>query len=371
MEWKQLLVAVFLLVLVGSTALASPLSITGTLESTISSTMEDPYELTSDNELYLNLDTFFTDSAMHVGLSLAKDFPLETDNTWEIQLDEAYIDYYATDFDLRFGKQRVVWGTAMQINPTDVINPIDIHDPLGDKRAVLAGKLDYYLGNNWRLTGVWLPFFKPAVSEFKHPVNGQLMQVDVGDRTLAESEYAVKLSGIGLNGFDLSVSYFSGKEDTPSLVMDSGQPKAFYRGVKTYGADLATAFGDVGFWLEGAYSVPDEGDAYHHWIAGSDYSLANGLVLVGQYYRREDDQGVQSFLITGIEKDVASIHSIRLGMVYNLDNSSFMLAPEFTLSLADATNLVLGIEYFGDDEVELGLRPEETNRVYARLSVSF
>src|SRR5690606_22431616 len=137
-------------------------------ESQVSSTLEDPYELKGQAELYLNLDSFFGDSAMHVGVMAGSAFPTNDDAN-VIDLDEAYVDYYGTDFDLRFGKQRIVWGTAMQMNPTDVINPPSPQDPLGDKQAILAAELDYYFGNYYKLTGVWVPFFQPAVNQINPP----------------------------------------------------------------------------------------------------------------------------------------------------------------------------------------------------------
>src|SRR5690625_3016950 len=40
-----------------------------------------------------------------------------------MDLDEAYVDVYLHDADLRLGRQIVSWGTADGLNPTNVINP--------------------------------------------------------------------------------------------------------------------------------------------------------------------------------------------------------------------------------------------------------
>lgn len=64
----------------------------------------------------------------------------------EIGLDEAYFTYY--DFllpglDLTAGKQRINWGTADRLNPTDVLNANDFSDPFdfGKKIPALAVNL--------------------------------------------------------------------------------------------------------------------------------------------------------------------------------------------------------------------------------------
>ena len=43
-------------------------------------------------------------------------------------LREAYIDYYSNKFDIRVGKQQVVWGTADGVRILDAVNPIDYRE---------------------------------------------------------------------------------------------------------------------------------------------------------------------------------------------------------------------------------------------------
>ena len=52
-------------------------------------------------------------------------------NPWDLILREAYVDLYeflSPNLDLRIGRQRIAWGTADKINPTDNINPDDLED---------------------------------------------------------------------------------------------------------------------------------------------------------------------------------------------------------------------------------------------------
>ena len=61
----------------------------------------------------------------------------------EISLYEAYFTYsdlFVPRFDLKAGKQRIAWGTADKLNPTDILNPNDFSDPFdfGKKIPTLA-----------------------------------------------------------------------------------------------------------------------------------------------------------------------------------------------------------------------------------------
>ncbi|MEO0206913.1 MAG: hypothetical protein ABIL22_09610, partial [candidate division WOR-3 bacterium] len=50
---------------------------------------------------------------------------------FEIDIREAYIDilkFPLENIDLRIGRQRIAWGTADKINPTDNLNPLDLED---------------------------------------------------------------------------------------------------------------------------------------------------------------------------------------------------------------------------------------------------
>ena len=86
---------------------------------------------------------------------------------WELDMREAYIDLYGfllDDLDLRIGRQRIAWGTADKLNPTDNLDPDDLRDvwDFGRHLGSDALKATYYWGD-FTLTGAFIPIFKPAV----------------------------------------------------------------------------------------------------------------------------------------------------------------------------------------------------------------
>jgi hypothetical protein len=73
----------------------------------------------------------------------------------------------------------------------------------------------------------------------------------------------------------------------------------------------------------------------------------------------------------GLEKELAVIHRGKLGAVYDTDSGSFMVNPEVALSLADATELVLGGRYLDRKQGGLGMLPYSDKEIYAQVVTSF
>ena len=68
-----------------------------------------------------------------------------------LDIREAYLDVYGfmwDNVDLRIGKQRIAWGKADRLNPTDNLNPYDFSDLflMGEKTPSNALKVSAYLG---------------------------------------------------------------------------------------------------------------------------------------------------------------------------------------------------------------------------------
>ena len=84
----------------------------------------------------------------------------------DLLLRELYLDLYFNNFDLRIGKQQIVWGKADGVFITDVVSPLNLSEfllPDFDeiRIGVNAVKFDYYIGNN-TFEVIWLPNFTPT-----------------------------------------------------------------------------------------------------------------------------------------------------------------------------------------------------------------
>ena len=86
---------------------------------------------------------------------------------YNLEIREAYVQLYGfltKNLDVTIGRQRIVWGTADKLNPTDNLNPYDLEDVLdfGRHRGSDAISLNYYFSSDFSLQGVYIPVFQPA-----------------------------------------------------------------------------------------------------------------------------------------------------------------------------------------------------------------
>lgn len=262
---------------------------------------------------------------------------------YNLEIREAYVQLFGfltKNLDVKIGRQRIAWGTADKLNPTDNLNPYDLEDILdfGRHRGSDAISLDYYLNNEFSLQGVYIPFFQPAnmpvgifatalAPSMEMPQGTTLIgmtdQVHMPQYNLAESSTAgFKFKGFA-KGFDFSLSYVWGRDGMPMSNYNTFIPVdtmgnisihsdlSFYR-THIFGADIAGSIGGVGVWAEAAAFLPEheqimtnnmsafypvgtppkmtntdsvmlEKKAYVKFVVGADYNFSNGMYLNFQY----------------------------------------------------------------------------------------
>ena len=358
------------ILLTSSTAYGQAPHIGGKWEMELVGWMDrDPVQLSGDGTLHVDIVHYTDPVTLNVNLKAESSMAREGGPV--LQMDQAYVDYMAREYDLRLGKQRVNWGTAVGFNPTDVINPIDITDPMNDKLASWAIKGQYYWGPSMELTGVYLPFFHPSVDAI--PGNPNIKVLSPSEHG-GDGEWAVKLGGKGIKGMDLSVMYFSGWERMPSLRMTPKGPQGYYRAVSTVGADFATAIGDLGLWAEVALTTPGEGDAYTNWAVGGDYGLPNGLKIAGQFFRQGSLGVDRDYIMLGLEQELSVIYRWKLGTVYDLDSGDYLFNPEVGVSLADGAELTFGwknVGYEQNNPAVKNLMSQMESKLYVGLTMNF
>ena len=260
---------------------------------------------------------------------------------YNLEIREAYIQLFgflSDNLDIKIGRQRITWGTADKLNPTDNLNPYDLEDILdfGRHRGSDAISFDYYFNSEFSLQGVYIPFFEPAnmpVGIFSNALNPSMElpqgmtlmgfsdNINMPKYNLAESSTAgLKFKGFA-QGFDFSLSYIWGRDGMPVSTYNTFTPVnltggvsinsdlSFYR-THIFGADLAGNIGGVGVWAEAAAFLPEnevimtndlsafypsspvpvtqdstvlKKEAYLKFVIGADYNFANGTYLNIQY----------------------------------------------------------------------------------------
>ena len=284
--------------------------------------------------------------ARHIGLpSLTTSSQLYNKNIvnpYNIDIREAYVELYGFLFknlDVKFGRQRITWGTADKLNPTDNLNPYDLEDILdfGRHRGSDAFNFTYYLNKDFSLQGVYIPFFQPAnmpIGIFANALTpsmdlpqGMMLkgmedtllmpQYNLGESTVAGG----KIKGF-IKGVDFSLSYVWGRDGFPMATRNTFTPVDTLGGIninsqlsfiRTHiiGADMATSIKGVGFWAEAAAFLPEndvimtndlsamypmspvpvtqdttllqKDEPYIKYVVGADYSFGAGSYINVQY----------------------------------------------------------------------------------------
>ncbi len=208
---------------------------------------------------------------------------------FSMEIREANVQIYeflTRNLDIKIGRQRIAWGTADKINPTDNLNPFDLEDILdfGRHRGSDAITASYYLNSDFFLQGVYIPYFQPAnmpVGLFANalaPVTDLpegLTLKSISDTLLMprfnireSSSAGVRIKGY-TKGIDVSLSYVWGYDGLPVSTRNTFIPVDLTGGIdinsrlsfiRTHilGADFATSISGAGFWGEAALYVPDK-----------------------------------------------------------------------------------------------------------------
>jgi len=261
---------------------------------------------------------------------------------YNIELREAYVQLFgflSKNLDLTVGRQRIVWGTADKLNPTDNLNPYDLEDILdfGRHRGSDAISLNYYFNNNFSMQGVYIPIFQPANMPIGIYANALTPEMELPQGmvlnefsdtilmpryNLAQSSTAgLKFKGF-VKGVDFSLSYVWGYDGLPFATRNTFIPvdalgsininsQLTFSRTHILGVDMATSIGGFGLWAEAAAFIPDKNvimtndfsafypaspvpvtidsllldssEPYVRFVLGGDYNFSDGSYVNFQY----------------------------------------------------------------------------------------
>ncbi len=201
----------------------------------------------------------------------------------DFSLGEVWLDYTASFWGLRIGRQKAAWGKTDGIDITNVLCPSDMSSfsaMTGDdsKLTIDAIRLSFS-GTSFTADAWWIPFFTPAAlpldqdnplrkfivpASVDYPLPAMnttlhlpvtINQFEKPELAIWNGEYGLKLSGY-FSALDLSLYGFYGWDDIPLLnysmtdkIVVSGQ----YKRMAMVGADAALPIGPTVLRLETAF----------------------------------------------------------------------------------------------------------------------
>jgi hypothetical protein len=297
----------------------------------------------------------------------------------ESRLNAAYWRLSQGALDLRIGQQKVRWGKADGINPTDFFTPSDytVLLPLEEDRyrAIPAVRADVAIGDASSVSFVLSPNFTRSELPWE-----DLPGVEVSENEPSGShqpQYGVRWSHTG-SRFDWSLSAFNGFETLPVLdfvEMEAGalRYERNYPDVHGFGADLAFTVGQWGLRAELAYKSFEETDVQSiasNWslAAGGDRSFDNWNINVQALARYTPDYRTTLQFSNEPQQLSATLNAIVHGQQDRMVYGATTRIAAHWLHETLQTEL-LAVAYFEPDTWYL--RPLVTYAVSDRLKVRF
>ena len=343
------------------------------------------------------VDAYYNNSSAYAEAT----FSYDSFQGFDLSLGEVWLDYTASFWGIRIGRQKAAWGKADGIDITNVLCPSDMTS-LGamisdDSKLAIDAVRFSITGNQFTADAYWLPFFTPSALpleegnslrkflvpstvEFPIPALNQtlILPVSIGELEKPElaiwnGEYGLKLSGY-LSMLDLSLYGFYGWDDIPLLEYTPalnalGMPENItvngeYKRMAMLGADAALPIGETVLRLETAFFPQrhfqkSEGGSEQKnqlsALAGIDW-MPSGWTITAQYYcdylfgdieSLERSKAYNHGATISLSKSLVNeTLELSLSAVLGLNDFDSMLAPEVKYSLSDQISLAASAYIF-------------------------
>jgi hypothetical protein len=220
-------------------------------------------------------------------------------------LREGFIEKSFGNFDIKIGRQIIIWGRADKANPTDSFSAKNLtllsSDDEDQRLGHFATQVIYNL-DNYRLIAVWQPEWRNSVFPVKE-VAGLTFQNFSPEKP--NQQYGFKVDSSG-SDVDWSLSYFEGLNRTPDFkILELGAVTKLgleYNQIKVYGADFATVLGQLGLRGEIALTktIDQLGDdplrqnSNMYAVVGADRTLVENFNINAQLLYKAVEQFVDA-----------------------------------------------------------------------------
>jgi len=340
----------------------------------------------------------------------------------QLTLREVYMDMYFKHFDLRIGKQQVVWGKADGVFITDIVSPLNLSEfllPDFDeiRTGVIATKLDYYIANS-TLEAIWIPQFTPTIRP--NATSIWYIQPDflasptydwsksTIDPSLENSELFFKWSAMSSKvDFEIMGGYAWDDNPTmhiqktfevntsttpPSSVLTGITISPQYHRLKIAGGSFSTEIKGIIFRGEGAYysgkyfqtEDPLATDAliqknYLNYVAGLDFNIGSVKLSTQfiQKYILEYNENISENEFHNTATFMARYDMMRetlhleLFSYIGLSDNDALIRPKITYDFDDSFSMLLGGNVFvGEQEGQFG-QYQDNSMIYTKIKYNF
>lgn len=351
-------------------------------------------------------------------------------------LREAYFEingFIFDNVDIKIGRQRIAWGTADRLNPTDNVNPYDLEDiwDFGRHLGSDGVQLSVYAGDI-QFTGIIIPVFTPAIlpagdwATALMPASMQLppgvtvaattADVSLPAASLADSITAgIKVKG-SILGYDVSLSYLYARDSLPiadnvvvtpiSASSVNVSTNLLYPREHIFGADLAGSLLSVGVWAEAALYLPEkvilttdttalpggnllpsvalDNSPYVKIVLGGDYTFPGNVYLNVQYvhgfFQERGWDNLEDYFVFGLDWKLFDdrLKISPLGVVVEIkdwgdipNNYAILAAPSISIFPIDNAELIMGVHWIKGTSTTTFGQLSGNNEVFLQAKYSF
>ncbi|SFJ03135.1 hypothetical protein SAMN04487775_111107 [Treponema bryantii] len=316
------------------------------------------------------LDAYYDKSSAFAEAAVSYD---ATSNQLDWRVNELWLDYTASFWGIRIGRQKTAWGKADGIDITNVICPKDMSSfssmtSDNSKLAIDALRLSF-TGNQFTLDAYWIPFFTPSklpldegnqLRKFIIPENSpypmSLGTIEKPEIDIWNGEYGLKVSGY-FPLMDVSLYGFYGWDDTPvldyNITAQGIQINGKYKRLSMIGIDMAIPVKEIVIRTEAAFfpqkyfSVIEQRNEISA-LAGVDW-MPSSWTLTAQYFC---DYVFGS--LVQLERSKAYTHGMTINVSKTFINETLELSLSGLLNFNDLDSFISpAAEYSLSDQIKL------------------
>lgn len=325
----------------------------------------------------------------------------------KIELREAYFQYTDNSWDLKAGRQIVIWGVADGMRIADVISPMDYTEFLArdydDIRIPVNVFRIKYLKPNYNLELVFVPipeYFILPMND-KNPwsmTNKSTLTVSTKsdtkpDKKIKNSEYGGRFS-FYLSGIDFSISAMHTWNKMPAFqkymnqAQDTLLMKSFYDNMDMFAVDFSAPLGQFVIRGEGAAYFGELQEISTNkpirkntlnallgidWYPGFDWNITAQYSL--KHISRYSDILVSdkntNMATLGITKKIfRNTLSLSTFSYVDLNNEGFFNRLSADYSLSDQIHIIAGYDWFHGDKGMFGMY-KDNSEYWMKAKFSF
>jgi hypothetical protein len=326
-----------------------------------------------------------------------------------VELQELWVEYVGEGWDLRVGRQIIIWGKADGVQVTDLISPPDYTEAmtrdLDDIRIpVDAAKLRFtgipVMGRDFNLELIAIPVFRqadlpegdnPWAIERPMPAGMDMYSADKPNASIKNMELAAKVSGF-FSGLDVAVSIFHTWDDMPAYFysVENGivHIRPDYKRMTVAGLEFSRPWSDFVFrgeaaWYFGRYRAATDTNPMRRdslkWLLGLDWTPGDDWTVgvqtmtdsIFNYHPAIEADAYDSLLTLSVSKKMYNQLLTVSNMVFvDANDGDFYNRIKAEYELADGFYWSVGLDYFSGGTGQYGVY-HDNSFVLTKVKYSF